>query len=90
MTIVVHLWQVLAVMTVMLWAGYGMRWWQDRGDYDAGVDEGYLMAEANYAPREDDPADLWGVDDEATAAWIEGLADPLPVLARAHELLDAA
>ena len=65
MTIVVHLWQVLAVMTVILWAGYGMRWWQDRGDYDAGR------------------------DDEATAAWIEGLADPLPVLARARELLDA-
>ena len=40
MTIVVHLWQVLAVMTVMLWAWYGMRWWQERGDYEAGVDEG--------------------------------------------------
>ena len=61
-------------------------WLEMRGEYETG----YECGKANYLGSWVEPGpDSWGVDDEATAAWIEGLADPLPVLARARELLDA-
>jgi len=70
-------------------AGGIAEWLEMRGEWDRGYQEGRLRGQ-DLREAGDDPADLWGVDDEATAAWIEGLADPLPVLARARELLDAS
>ena len=70
--------------------GGAAEWLEMRGEWDKGYQQGTKLLRdlcLREVEAEDGPADLWGVDDEATAAWIEGLADPLPVLARARELL---
>jgi hypothetical protein len=58
-------------------------WLEMRGEYAEGIEEGRWLADhAESAGDGDEQSDV-------SADWIEGLADSLPVLARARELLGA-